>query len=215
MTTSPAPRLYLATPEIGEPAAIGGQLLALIGVADIAAVLLRLAAADERTQINRIKTLAPEIQAQGVAVLIEGHVGLVARAGADGAHVSGLDTLEGALRALKPQRMVGIGGLQSRHDSMIAGETGADYLLFGEPDARGQRPALAAIVERLQWWAEVFEPPCVGYAAALSEVGALAATGADFIMLGDAVWTDARGPAEALKEAAAIVAGTLAKDSET
>ena len=46
-----------------------------------------------------------------------------------------------------------------------ADEAGADYVLFGEPDARGQRPSIEAIAERLQWWAELFEPPCVGYAA--------------------------------------------------
>ena len=68
-------------------------------------------------------------------------------------------------RSLKPDRIAGVGGLATRHDSMAAGEAGADYVLFGEPDARGQRPSPEAIAERLQWWAELFEPPCVGFAA--------------------------------------------------
>ena len=49
---------------------------------------------------------------------------------------------------------------------MLAGEAGADYVMFGEPDRRGGRPPFDAIVERVEWWAELFELPCVGYAAA-------------------------------------------------
>ena len=48
---------------------------------------------------------------------------------------------------------------------MVAAEAGADYVMFGEPDAAGERPGFAAIEERVAWWAEVFEAPCVGYAA--------------------------------------------------
>jgi len=38
----------------------------------------------------------------------------------------------------------------------------------------------------------------------------LAATGADFILLGDAVWADARGARQALTDAADIIATTTA-----
>ena len=48
----------------------------------------------------------------------------------------------------------------------------------------------AAILERVGWWAEVFEIPCVALAASLDEVGALAAAGADFVAVGDFIWTD-------------------------
>ena len=85
--------------------------------------------------------------------------------GADGAHLTGIEAMEEALPSLKPDRIAGVGGLATRHDSMAAGEAGADYVLFGEPDANGQRPSAEAIAERLQWWAELFEPPCVGFAA--------------------------------------------------
>jgi thiamine-phosphate pyrophosphorylase len=119
--------------------------------------------------ISRIKALAPAIQDKGAALLLDGHVELVARAGADGAHLTGIAAMEDALPTLKPDRIAGVGGLATRHDSMAAGEAGADYVLFGEPDAKGQRPSIEAITERLQWWAELFEPPCVGFAASLDE----------------------------------------------
>ena len=45
----PAPRLYLVTPPVSDPAAFASELMPVIEAADVAAVLLRLADADERT----------------------------------------------------------------------------------------------------------------------------------------------------------------------
>ena len=57
------------------------------------------------------------------------------RGGADGVHLPGRDMgpLKRALTALKPERIVGAGDVRSRHDAMQAGETGVDYVMFGEP----------------------------------------------------------------------------------
>jgi thiamine-phosphate pyrophosphorylase len=185
---------------VDDPSALLTSLPELLAGADIAAVLLRLAATDQRTMIARTKALAGVIQNAGAALLLDGHVELVARAGADGAHLNGIAALEDALPSLKPDRIAGIGGLATRHDSMLAGELGADYVLFGEPDAQGKRPSMEAVAERLDWWAELFEPPCIGYAAAREEAYEFAHAGADFVLVGDSIWTDSRGAAAALAE---------------
>ena len=198
----PAPRFYLATPPLTEAVQLADPLGALLSAADIAAVLVRLADTDHRSKVNRIKTLAPVIQDAGAALLLDGHLELVARTGADGAHVNGVEALKEALDALKPERIVGVGALHSRHDSMVAGESGADYVLFGEPGTDGEPPAPEATAERLDWWAELFEPPCVGYARTLDETELFAASGADFVMVGDLLWADPRGPQATLAEAA-------------
>ena len=202
----PAPRLYLATPEVDDPSQLASQLPKLLAAADIAAVLLRLKQTDQKTMIARVKALVPAIQNAGAALLLDGHVELVARAGADGAHLNGLAALEDALPSLKPDRIAGVGGLATRHDSMAAGESGADYVLFGEPDASGQRPSMEAIAERLQWWDELFEPPCVGFATSRDEAAAFATAGADFVLVGDFIWADPRGARAALIEAGQAIA---------
>lgn len=197
----PAPRLYLATPELDDPSELVAQLPELLAAADVAAVLVRLKQTDQRTMISRVKALAPAIQNVGAAMLLDGYVELVARGGADGAHLSGLAALEEALPSLKPDRIAGVGGLATRHDSMAAGELGADYVLFGEPDASGQRPSVDAIAERLQWWDELFEPPCVGFAVSREEAFEFASAGADFVLVGDFIWADPRGAKAALIDA--------------
>jgi thiamine-phosphate pyrophosphorylase len=202
----PEPRLYLVSPDVADAAAFADTLAAALAGADVAAVLLRLAAGDERGLINIAKKLAPLIQSAGAACLIAGHPDIVARVGADGAHLTGIEAFTAAQAALRPDRIAGCGGLATRHDAMLAAEAGADYVLFGEPDAAGYRPSFEAVAERVTWWAEIFEPPCVGFAVSLAEVNALATAGADFVAVGDCIFADARGPAAALADAAQRIA---------
>jgi len=202
----PATRLYLFTPELGDPSAFLKQLDAALASADVAAVLLRLADADERSLVNRAKAVAGVVQRRDVALILDGRPELVGRAGADGAHLTGIEALAAALPGLKPDRIAGAGGLRSRHDAMLAGESGADYVMFGELDRGGRRPPFPAVEERVKWWADLVEVPCVGYAGNIDEVTALVQAGADFVALGDWLWTDPQGPSALLAQAAAALA---------
>jgi thiamine-phosphate pyrophosphorylase len=211
----PAPRLYLATPVVDDPAELIAGLPSLFAAADIAAVLLRLKDTDQRGMISRVKMVAPVVQQTGAALLLDGRVELVARGGADGAHLSGIEALEEALPSLKPDRIAGVGHLITRHDSMAAGERGADYVLFGEPDSAGKRPSPEAIAERLSWWAELFEPPCVGYAATREEAYEFVSAGADFVLVDDLVWADERGAVAALTDLDQAIRQAYATASKT
>lgn len=196
------PRLYLFTPRIDDAEAFAGALEAALDAGDVAAVLLRLADSDERALINRAKAIAAIVQRRDVALLLDGHTEIVGRVGADGAHLSGIERFAAALATLKPERIAGAGGLRSRHDAMLAGENSADYVMFGEPDRAGRRLTFAVELEHLSWCAELIELPCIGYAGSLDEVAAVAQTGADFVALGEWIWTHPQGAAAAVAQAA-------------
>jgi thiamine-phosphate pyrophosphorylase len=196
----PAARLYLVIPQ--HLAGHADLLAQTLGAADVAAVLLPLPQADQRRQIDQVKAVAPAVQERGVALLLAGHPDLAAPTGADGAHLHGIEALTAALPTLKPARIAGCGGLATRHDAMLAGEAGTDYVMFGEPEPSGHRPSFDAIIERVAWWAQLFEIPCVGFAASLDEVDPLAGAGADFVAVGDWVFADGRGCAAAVADAA-------------
>jgi thiamine-phosphate pyrophosphorylase len=203
--TRPAARLYLATPQIADLSDFAPACSEALAAVEVAAVLLRLAPADTYTLVDRVRSLAPLVQERGVALVLDRHQDIVAQCGADGAHLTGIDQFRAALPALKPERIAGCGGLASRHDAMVGAEAGADYVMFGEPDAAQRRPSFPAILERIAWWAELFEVPCVGYAANTEEVAPLAAAGADFVALGEWIFarsTGHRGPAAAITDAA-------------
>jgi thiamine-phosphate pyrophosphorylase len=195
----PSPRLYLVAPPVDDPAALARSLADALRDGDAAAVLARLPHGDESFLINYAKMLAGPVQDGGAALLIDHHPDIVARIGADGTHARDAGTLSSAFALLKPEGIVGAGELHSRDDAMRAGEAGADYVMFGEPDRADQRPSFDAIVERVAWWAELFVVPCVAYAAHLDEIGPLSAAGADFIAVESLVWSDARGPHAAIR----------------
>ncbi len=205
-----AARLYLITPVL-EDASFAPRLAEACATGAVAAVLLRLAPADERTLTNQVKALAPAAQEYGAAVIVttDGKADLAtiaARGGADGVHIAGDPTLVRELRdRLKSERALGVGGIRTKDDAMTFGEAGVDYLLFGEPRPDGSLPSLDSVVERASWWAEIFETPCAAYAPSLDAVETLAATNAEFVALGDAVWSHPDGPAAGVKAAAEIL----------
>ena len=202
------PQLYLVTPIVAEPDGFLDLLAAACAPGGVAALLLRMEPADERTLIKRLKALCPPAQERGAAVIAEVRgegldpVTVAARGGADGVHVSGgVGALKDLRARLKDERILGCGALKSRDDCMTAGEAGVDYLLFGEPRPDGTLPGLDAVAERAAWWAEIFETPCVAFAPRIEDLATLAATGAEFVALGDAVWTHPDGPEAAVRAA--------------
>jgi thiamine-phosphate pyrophosphorylase len=58
------------------------------------------------------------------------------------------------------------------------------------------------VVERVAWWAELFEVPCIGFAGDLEEVAPLAEAGAEFIAIGDWIFAYPQGATAAVAEAA-------------
>jgi thiamine-phosphate pyrophosphorylase len=193
-------QLHLISPEIGDPAAFRAALQDTIAACRPASVHLRLAAADAQAAKRAVQALAAVVQDAGAALLIDPPEDFrdVARAGADGVHLSDPDALRAALKELKPDRIVGAGGLRNRDAAMTAGEAGADYVMFGEPRADGSLPPLDQVIERCRWWAEVFNVPCIGFAPGPEAVAALAATGVEFLAFGPWAFTDAAARREAM-----------------
>jgi thiamine-phosphate pyrophosphorylase len=202
---TPPARLMLVTPSIGEAAAFADLLLSACAAGDIAAVIARFSPASDSELSARARALLPLVQERNIAFLLQDHADLALKIGADGAHLSDTQALRDAVPKLKPGLIAGAGGLTTRHDAMFAGELGADYVMFGEADAAGKSPSFEAVIERVAWWTEVFEIPCVAFAETADQAAELARTGADFVALGAAVWNDPGRVKTLIAEAAARV----------
>lgn len=192
----------LITPPIDDARAFAPQLEAALSVDGVAAVLLRTAQSDEKSLLALAKALVPLIQTAGAAALLDAPADprIVARAGADGAHYPvGHAALADAVATLKPDRIVGVGGLRTRHEAMEAGEMDIDYVMFGEPRPDGFVPEIEKTLERAGWWAPIFSIPCIAYADNLDAITDIAATGAEFIALG--AWLFETSPEMTLRAA--------------
>jgi thiamine-phosphate pyrophosphorylase len=211
-TQPPRTRLMLVTPPVLDPGAISFRLMQAFAGGDVAAVLLRLAPGDERSLTERVKALAPSVQAQNVALVVEASAQVASRGGADGVHLTdGIEAIAEARSSLRQERIIGVGGLRSRHDAMDAGEAGVDYVMFGEPRPDGSLPPLPAVVERASWWAEIFETPCIAYAPDSTSVPALVETGAEFLALGEWLFAEDVDIRAEVGAADAAIAGHAAR----
>lgn len=206
MTDASETRLLLITPELAEIEAFLPALEAALAAGDVAAAVIRLAPADERTRLARAKPLVKATQDAGAAALIAGEdiSDIVGKSGADGIHVTDTVSALSAIARFAPEKIVGCGPLASRDDAMEVGEAGADYVLFGSDAAPFDQT-----IERVSWWAPIFQTPCVGFAPTIDDVAALASEQAEFVALCDAVWRSAEGPAAAVAAAEAML--TLAR----
>ena len=207
--------LYLVTPPLSAANvdAFGTAFAEVLSAAPVASALIKLAPGSEGEAKAIVAPLLRIAVSRNCALLLENDARLAARLGADGVHVAGAgEALDEALASLKPERIVGAGALRMRDEAMTAGEKGADYVMFGEP--RGAIPAMALelLAERVAWWAEIFELPCVAYAESIEAARDLARAGADFVALDHAVWS-APSPAEAARRTGRLLTNAEAEDS--
>jgi len=199
-----AARLYLATPALDDARDFAPVLTSALSAGDVASLLIRFSIDDPRRREAIVRALAPLAQERGVAVIVDDDVNVALRAGADGAHLHGADDdLFAAVKKLSPRYIVGAGDLATRDDAMRAGEAGVDYVVLAPEDD-------ALLLDRVNWWSELFNTPSVARAAMLADVAPLARAGADFIMIDDAVWKDPRGPDVAVAEALKALQGAQA-----
>ncbi|MGE0698374.1 MAG: thiamine phosphate synthase, partial [Hyphomicrobiaceae bacterium] len=165
------------------------ERLAAVLAAVAAASIVVTAPAGRELVAGDVLPLIATGQKAGAAVLIEGDARLARAVRADGVHVPYSDTVGDSYaeaRAIVGGRgIVGADAGRSRHDAMHLGEVGADYVAFGVPAfVKDRETAAERQLELVEWWADIFEIPCVALDVAdPAQAGELAAAGADFVCL--------------------------------
>jgi len=199
--TDPRCRLYLITPPALDPAAFAPVLAEALAGGDVACVQLRLKGASDEAVLAAGRALMPIAQAAGAAFIVNDRPDLAKALGADGVHVGQDDaSYAEARRMLGPDAIVGVTCHDSRHLAMEAADAGADYVAFGAIYATATKDAkTSAPLDLIQWWAELFETPCVAIGGITVENAApVIAAGADFLAVSAGVWNHADGPRAAV-----------------
>ncbi len=179
--------LYL-TFETGSaaPDADAARLRTVLDAVTVASVLIR-PGASAPLDARAAGQLVAVLQKRGITALIADDASLARTAKADGVHLSwsaDTQTRYGEARdSLGAGAIIGADAGRSRHDAMLLAEAGADYIAFGIPAHVGDRAtAEARQLDLVEWWSEIFEPPCVAFDVAdATHARALAASGADFV----------------------------------
>ncbi len=195
----PAARLYLITPAMPTLAGFAETLARLLDRFEIACVRLDLATRSEEALARAADALRDVCHARDVPLVIADHFRLVGPFGLDGVHLGdGARQVRAARAALGAEAIVGAYAHASRHDGMMAGELGADYVSFGPLTQSSLGDGALAPFELFQWWSELIELPVVAEGGLTADLAADLARAADFLALGDEIWTHADGPEAAL-----------------
>lgn len=143
-------------------------------------------------QIGDLRALVGALQREDIAVLVADDVSLAKSVRADGVHLSAstsgsalLHAYEEARRALGKDAIIGVDAGSSRHDAMVLGEAGADYVAFGafDEDRSGTETARESQIELISWWAALFEVPVVALDVDVeASTRRLMEAGADFVV---------------------------------
>ena len=207
--------IYLLTP----PEVLGGSIpldqfkasysQALNGGA-ISCVLLCGKASSEARLQEVVSTLCPLAQERDIAFLIEDDYQSAASLGCDGVHLTSAASYKEARENLGPDSIIGVDCGVSRHDAILVGESGADYIAFNnrrplpeivDPDVRAFEEGGPRDLELLTWWQTMMTPPCVSMDdVSINQACAHAEAGADFIAVQTAVWEHPSDPAKAIAE---------------
>ncbi len=187
-------RLNLATPRQLDLSVFSEVLEAVLAQVDCASLLLNLDTDDQGFIEEAASELMAVVFPHDTAFLMADAPDLALKLGADGVHLSdGYQSYTQVRKLLGAERIVGVGGLTSRHEAMEAGETGADYVAFNNPGST--TGDINALCDLTRWWTDLFEVPCVAFDDGGPETAKkLIASGVDFLCAGDSLWTAPQGP---------------------
>jgi len=190
-------QIYLAT-----PADVDTRVLAELLASDAVAALLLCGEGEPPEAVAR--EVVGLSHAHRTPVLLADAPELARAIGADGVHIpANEDRYTTSRKMLGAEAMIGAGCGTSRHDALVLGELGADYLAFGPEPGEDAAEDITALVA---WWQEVCEPPVVGWhSGSWAEAAALIDAGADFIGVSALIW-DADDPVGALNKLSSMIA---------
>lgn len=192
------PKIYLITPAEFMPSEFASRLSGVLDAFDIACLRLGLGTKDEEFVIRAADTLREVAHARDIPLIIERHPQLAERLGLDGVHLMDARSVSTARKALGPDAIVGAFCGASRHEGMIAGEAGADYIAFGPAAAASSSDENHADPDLFAWWSETIELPVVAEGPFDSKCIEHISPFADFLSIGPEIWQSDM-PVEALK----------------
>ena len=207
MTEENASRLYLLLPPRFEPAAMAAQLGAILAAVPIACVRVDLGPAPETDWTTALNHLIEPCHAADVALVVTDHYRLVEPLGLDGVHLDSARTpLREVRKSLGDDRIVGAHAGASRHQGMTLGEAGADYVSFGPVgDTGALGDDTQAPGKLFEWWAEMFETPCVAEGGVTLQHAEQLRDTADFLVPDLGIWREPDDVAATLAKYAALL----------
>lgn len=192
-------RIVLAVPA---NEAAPGQVAEALAGGDVASAIALKGDMDAARYQAHLEALVAAGEGHDVAILAADDSQAMGRVGADGMLTGGdPKALKDTVARFSPKRIIGYGPVKSRHQAMEAAEAGPDFLFVGKLDGDIRPEPHPKNLGLGEWCAEVMQLPVLVMAGSSPESALdVAATGADFAVLGLAVFAHTGGAQEAVRQ---------------
>lgn len=188
-------QIILTTPDTTDVPDFAKELQSALETGLVSVLLIKKHQQDLSAYKKTIELVRPIAQACDCAVLLDNEPQMVRPMKADGVQISsGSSDVFEALSTLKPEFIIGAANITSRHQAMLFGEAGVDYLSFGDFSNTPDEETYALS----NWWAELFEVPCAVFDP-LTHIRHIKSGAWEFQGLGDNIWQAPLPAAQALK----------------
>ncbi|MEM7639349.1 MAG: thiamine phosphate synthase [Pseudomonadota bacterium] len=199
------PRLYLITPpQIEDVQAFVDLFRAAVQGGDVASLQVRVKKGDgiDTARTREVTQAVKRIcAAEHIALIINDSPQLARALEVDGVHL-GLEDMDiaEARELVGPDMIIGATCKNSRHQAMIAGEAGADYVAFGAFYPTETKSNTTQAEPEILTWCQMFLTlPCAAIGGiTLKNAAPLISAGADFLAVSSGVWDHNDGPAAAV-----------------
>lgn len=183
------PQIYLVTPSEIDPARFPDRLARVLDAQPVACLRLALATRDESRLCRAADACREVAHARDIALIIDTHVILAERLGLDGVHLGdGARQVRAARQTLGREAIVGAFCGTSRHEGLVAGEAGADYVSFGPVGDTALGDGRRAERALFEWWSKMIELPVVAEGALDANLIGDLAPVTDFLAIGAEIW---------------------------
>lgn len=175
---------------------------------DVASVIIPSSDKADQSFQSLCEALVPIAQKRGAAAIIANDTQVAGRCNADGIHLDlpggdvGVPPLREAIAKYAPAKIIGAGGVKTRHMGLCLGEASPDYVFFGSLNGDTKAEPHPKMLALADWWSQIVEIPgiCLG-GQELESVIAVAETGVDFVALSSAIFSHEEGAKHAVRQA--------------
>ena len=166
-------------------------LALIVGRGDVASIIFYRKSMEEAAFQSRVEPLIQVAQKNHIAAIVADDSRTAGRVGADGLQLGqDAETLREALAKFSPRMMVGAGNVKTRHTALVLGEMQPDYVMFGKLGGDFRPEPHPKNLDLGHWWSAMVEIPCIVLGGnAVRSVVNVARSGAEFVALGDAIFS--------------------------
>ena len=184
-------KLYIVSPAEFEIEEFSDELKLILDSIEISCFRLALSTQNEDVIAKTADVTRDICQSRDVAIVIKDHFLFVEKHGLDGVHLSdGSRNVRKARKNLVKDSIVGAFCGNSKHDGLIAGEAGADYISFGPLSKTTLKDGTIAQNDLFKWWSTMIEIPIVAEGNLNKKVIYSLENDTDFFAFGDELWNE-------------------------